>query len=196
MGSQATCSTREISVRSSSAESGGSGTSAISKSVGVSNFASFKYLNTVLCISVSVVQTEMGYVLCAFQVFDVLHLVVSLGIILAMDKFLKKAFVVAAIKFPSALFGMFCIFSILTILDSTVPAAATNLVKFFEPALLFIQRWLPLFYVPSLVVLPLSIKDIPAASGIKIFCIVGNHCFFFFLFYFLFFYYFFKASID
>lgn len=92
----------------------------------------------------------------------------SLGIILAVDKFLKKAFAAAAIKFPSALFGMFCIFSVLVILDSTVPAAAKRVMDFFEPALLFIQRWLPLFYVPSLVVLPLSVKDIPAASGIKI----------------------------
>lgn len=115
----------------------------------------------------------------ALQVFGVLHLVVSLGIILAMDKFLKQAFVAAAIKFPSALFGMFCIFSTLLILDSTVPAAATSLMNFFEPAFLFIQRWLPLFYVPSLVVLPLSVKDIPAASGIKICYIIGNSCFFF-----------------
>ncbi|KAL3635793.1 Plastidal glycolate/glycerate translocator 1, chloroplastic [Castilleja foliolosa] len=104
-----------------------------------------------------------------------LHLVVSLGIILAMDKFLKQAFVAAAIKFPSALFGMFCIFTILTVLDSTVPAVATGLMDFFQPALLFIQRWLPLFYVPSLVVLPLAVKDIPAASGLKIvFIVVGG----------------------
>ncbi|KAL0331035.1 UNVERIFIED_CONTAM: Plastidal glycolate/glycerate translocator 1, chloroplastic [Sesamum angustifolium] len=101
-------------------------------------------------------------------VVKLLHLVVSLGIILAMDKLLKKAFVAAAIKFPSALFGMFCIFTILMVLDSTVPAAATGLMNFFQPALLFIQRWLPLFYVPSLVILPLAVKDIPAASGLKI----------------------------
>ncbi|XP_059443082.1 plastidal glycolate/glycerate translocator 1, chloroplastic [Corylus avellana] len=108
-------------------------------------------------------------------VFGIAHLIVSLGIILAMDKFLKAAFVVAAIKFPSALFGMFCIFSVLVILDSTVPAVATGLMNFFEPALIFIQRWLPLFYVPSLVVLPLAVRDIPAASGIKIcFIIVGG----------------------
>ncbi|XP_057416769.1 plastidal glycolate/glycerate translocator 1, chloroplastic isoform X2 [Lotus japonicus] len=106
------------------------------------------------------------------SVFGLSHLIVSLGLIIAMDKFLKQAFVAAAIKFPSALFGMFCIFSVLIILDSTVPAAAKALMNFFEPALLFIQRWLPLFYVPSLVVLPLSVKDIPAASGIKISLIV------------------------
>ncbi|KAH9623138.1 hypothetical protein KSS87_006468 [Heliosperma pusillum] len=102
------------------------------------------------------------------QVVGVAHLVVSLGIILAMDKLLKKAFVEASIQFPSALFGMFCTFSILVILDSIVPSAASGLMNFFEPAILFIQRWLPLFYVPSLVILPLAIKDIPPASGAKI----------------------------
>lgn len=90
-----------------------------------------------------------------------------------MDKVLKKAFVAAAIKFPSALFGMFCVFTILMVLDSIVPAAATSLMNFFEPTLLFIQRWLPLFYVPSLVVLPLAVKDIPATSGAKICLIIG-----------------------
>ncbi|KAK1435944.1 hypothetical protein QVD17_01717 [Tagetes erecta] len=108
-------------------------------------------------------------------VLGVMHLVVSLGIILAMDKVLNLAFAAAAIKFPSALFGMFCIFSVLMILDVTVPAAANGLMNFFEPALMFIQRWLPLFYVPSLVVLPLSVQDIPAASGVKIcFILVGG----------------------
>ena len=107
------------------------------------------------------------------KVFATTHLLVSLGIILAADQFLKQAFVAASIKFPSALFGMFCIFSVLMILDSVVPAAATGMMNFFEPAFLFIQRWLPLFYVPSLVVLPLSVRDIPAASGVKICYIVG-----------------------
>lgn len=119
----------------------------------------------------------MFFLFC-FQTFGISHLVVSLGIILAVDKFLKKAFVAAAIKFPSALFGMFCIFSVLMILDSTIPVAATNLMNFFEPALLFIQRWLPLFYVPSLVVLPISVRDIPAASGLKICYIIGTSLFF------------------
>lgn len=83
------------------------------------------------------------------QVFGVLHWVVSLGLILAIDFLLKKAFVAASIEFPSALFGMFWI--------------------------MFIQRWLPLFYVPYLVVLPLSLKDIPPSSAIKIcFIVVGG----------------------
>ncbi|KAI9083884.1 hypothetical protein K1719_017317 [Acacia pycnantha] len=108
-------------------------------------------------------------------VFRVLHLIISLGLFFAIDMFLKKLFSAASIQFPSALFGMFCIFSALVVLDCTVPSVAMALMKFFEPAFMFIHRWLPLFYVPSLVVLPLSIKDIPAASGIKIgFIIVGG----------------------
>ncbi|KAF3790733.1 Plastidal glycolate/glycerate translocator 1 [Nymphaea thermarum] len=106
------------------------------------------------------------------KVAQILHLLVSLGIIVAMDKILKKVFISAAIKFPSALFGMFCVFSILMVLDSVVSSAAAGLMSFFEPAILFIQRWLPLFYVPSLVVLPLAVKDIPATSGAKIFFIL------------------------
>ncbi|XP_045829369.1 plastidal glycolate/glycerate translocator 1, chloroplastic isoform X1 [Trifolium pratense] len=124
-------------------------------------------------LSTKSAETDSGSTSSLTQnVFGLLHLIVSLGLFLALDQFLKKAFVAAAIKFPSALFGMFCIFSVLIILDSTVPPAAKALVNFFEPAFLFIQRWLPLFYVPSLVVLPLSVKDIPAASGIKICLIV------------------------
>ncbi|CAD5180301.1 plastidal glycolate/glycerate translocator 1, chloroplastic [Musa acuminata AAA Group] len=107
------------------------------------------------------------------SVIAILHLAVSLGTILAADKLLKQAFVAAAIKFPSALFGMFCVFSVLTVLDFAAPSAAMGLVGFFEPATLFIQRWLPLFYVPSLVVLPLAVRDVPAASGLKIFFILA-----------------------
>lgn len=100
-------------------------------------------------------------------------MVASVGILIAVDKILEQAFAVMGIQFPSALFGMFCIFSILVFLDFKFPVAATNLMNFFEPALLFIQRWLPLFYVPALVVLPISIQDIPAASGLKICFIIG-----------------------
>ncbi|XP_061343063.1 plastidal glycolate/glycerate translocator 1, chloroplastic [Gastrolobium bilobum] len=106
------------------------------------------------------------------QLFGVLHWIVSLGLILAMDILLKKGFTAASIEFPSALFGMFCIFTVLIILDFAVPSVAVALMNFFEPGLMFIQRWLPLFYVPYLVVLPLSLKDIPPPSAIKIFLII------------------------
>ncbi|KAH7444833.1 hypothetical protein KP509_02G093900 [Ceratopteris richardii] len=99
---------------------------------------------------------------------DAVHLALSLGSFIALDKLLKKGFLAAAIRFPSALFGMFSIFSLLLLLDVTKPEAASAVVNFFAPATVFIQRWLPLFYVPSLVVLPLAVKGIPTASAAKI----------------------------
>ncbi|KAM0883642.1 hypothetical protein ACQ4PT_031501 [Festuca glaucescens] len=105
------------------------------------------------------------------SVLGIAQLAVSLGLVLATDKYLKQAFVAASIKFPSALFGMFCIFSVLVVLDLAAPALAKGFMDFFEPATLFIQRWLPLFYVPSLVVLPLAVRDVPAAAGLKI-CLI------------------------
>ncbi|KAJ8426757.1 hypothetical protein Cgig2_029426 [Carnegiea gigantea] len=102
------------------------------------------------------------------NVLPKIHLIFSLGIMLAMDLLLKQAFEAAEIEFPSALFGMFCMFLVLIILDLLIPAIAVGLMSFFEPAVLFIHRWLPLFYVPSLVVLPIVVKDIPAASEFKI----------------------------
>ncbi|CAN6305732.1 unnamed protein product [Urochloa humidicola] len=101
-------------------------------------------------------------------ILGVAHLLVSLGVVLAADKFLKQAFVAASIKFPSALFGMFCVFSVLVVFDALAPALAKGFTDFFEPATLFIQRWLPIFYVPALVVLPLVVRDVPPASGLKI----------------------------
>jgi len=51
---------------------------------------------------------------------------------------------------------------------TTFADAASKVESFFSPAILFIQRWLPLFYVPSLVVVPIAVKGIPAVVGAKI----------------------------
>jgi hypothetical protein len=41
---------------------------------------------------------------------------------------------------------------------------AEAVMAFFAPALDWIQRWLPLFYVPSLIMLPLALRDIAGAA--------------------------------
>lgn len=97
-----------------------------------------------------------------------LHLAFSLGAFLALDKYLKSMFLANAIRFPSALFGMLSLFLLLTTLSAVSTGAANKVEAFFSPAILFIQRWLPLFYVPSLVVVPLAVKGIPASEGVKI----------------------------
>lgn len=100
------------------------------------------------------------------------QLVVSLGILVAADKLVEQAFAAASIKFPSALFAMFCVFALLLLLP---PSLANGFMAFFDPATVFIHRWLPLFFVPSLVVLPLAVRDVSPASALKILFITCNN---------------------
>jgi hypothetical protein len=56
---------------------------------------------------------------------------------------------------------MFGIIAVLLTLDRVSKDSAERLLGFFNPALNWVQRWLPLFYVPTLVVLPLAVRSIP-----------------------------------
>lgn len=60
----------------------------------------------------------------------------------------------------SCVAGMFIIISTLLALDRCSEDGADRLLTFFNPALNWIQRWLPLFYVPTLVVLPVALEGI------------------------------------
>lgn len=64
----------------------------------------------------------------------------------------------------SCVTGMFTIISSLAIIEKVSPAKAEKLVRWFDPAILWIQRWLGAFYVPALAVLPLTIQGIEGAS--------------------------------
>lgn len=59
---------------------------------------------------------------------------------------------------------MFTIITALVIMDWTAPQKAEALVRWFDPAILWIQRWLGAFYVPSLAMLPLTIQGIAGKS--------------------------------
>ena len=55
---------------------------------------------------------------------------------------------------------MFGIILALCALQLVAEERAESVASFFSPALDWIQRWLPLFYVPSLVVLPIALQGI------------------------------------
>ena len=59
---------------------------------------------------------------------------------------------------------MFTIITALAIMDRASPQKAEELVRWFDPAILWIQRWLGAFYVPSLAILPLTIQGIAGES--------------------------------
>ena len=79
----------------------------------------------------------------------------SLGAIVGADMLLRRAFLARAIPFPSSLAGMLGLFSGLCALQGAKPKAATAVFDFASPGCAFISRWLALFFVPNLVVLPL-----------------------------------------
>jgi len=107
---------------------------------------------------------------------EYLQLWVGLGILYVVDYFMKGAFLSAGIKFPSSLVGMFAITGLLIVMGEK---AAAQVRGFFAPALNWIAKWLPLFYVASLVTLPLALKglsgdELAKIMGILSFGMVGT----------------------
>jgi hypothetical protein len=65
--------------------------------------------------------------------------------------------------------GMFIIIGSLLALEGIFSSKGADAVMdVFAPAINWIQRWLPLFYVPSLVIVPLALKGI-AGVALKLF---------------------------
>ena len=81
--------------------------------------------------------------------------VASLAGIIAVDIALRRTFVARAIPFPSSLAGMLGLFGSLCTMQAIRPALAGTVVRAAAPGCAFISRWLALFFVPNLVVLPL-----------------------------------------
>lgn len=94
----------------------------------------------------------------------------GLGILYAVDFCSKKAFLEAGIKFPSSLVGMFAIAALLMAVGEKT---AGTVRAFFTPALNWIAKWLPIFYVASLVCLPLGLKGLTSNELVKMIVILG-----------------------
>jgi putative effector of murein hydrolase LrgA (UPF0299 family) len=88
------------------------------------------------------------------------QLLISLASLYYLDQGIKVLFTQYAIKFPSALAGMFGVFALLCVVGDKT---ADKILGWYNPALNWIARWLPLFYVPALVTLPLALNGIPGA---------------------------------
>ncbi|GBF88340.1 plastidal glycolate glycerate translocator, chloroplastic [Raphidocelis subcapitata] len=96
---------------------------------------------------------------------EYLQLWVGLGSLFYLDQTIKGALVSAGIKFPSALAGMFGVFALLCLVGDK---SAGKILGIYGPALNWIARWLPLFYVPALVTLPLALTGIPGGDLARI----------------------------
>lgn len=93
-----------------------------------------------------------------FAILPWLQLWATLASLYYTDMAIKGVLTQYAIKFPSALVGMFGVFGLLCAVGDNM---ANKILTFYGPALNWIARWLPIFYVPALVTLPLALQGIP-----------------------------------
>eukprot|EP00899_Mesostigma_viride_P025354 jgi/Mesvir1/6002/Mv00750-RA.1 len=67
-------------------------------------------------------------------------------------------------KFPAPLVGMFALFGALTGLNAVSPPVARSIISFLKPGTDLLVKWLPIFFVTPLVVLPLAVNKIPSLA--------------------------------
>lgn len=86
------------------------------------------------------------------------------------DVGIKAALKTAGITFPGPLIGMFgVVLALLAVGDQT----AEKTLAWFGPSLQWIAKWLPLFYVASLVTLPLNLSGIAGESHLHTLLLLG-----------------------
>ena len=85
-----------------------------------------------------------------------------------VDKGLAAVFKANHIHFPAPLAGMFLIIGTLTALNAASPRACEAVFDAFRPALGWINRWIPCFYAPNLIMLPLALRGYAALDLWKI----------------------------
>ena len=101
------------------------------------------------------------------------QLALTVGSLFALDKTLEHALCAAGVKFPSALVGMFATLVVLLAAERIAGEDTANAMKgAFAPALSWITSWLPVFYVPSLVVIPLVVTKIAPSALVKVLSII------------------------
>ena len=103
-----------------------------------------------------------------------MHWGAAIGAFYVANDVLYKGFSAAGINFPASLVGMFGILGGLWTLSAVGQGAmAGSIVAAAAPALKWITRYLPVFYVPALVVLPLAVEKLSGAELGKITAVLG-----------------------
>lgn len=98
----------------------------------------------------------------------------GMGSLFLIDKAINILFKSNGISFPSSLAAMSSVFIGLSTLYKFAPKSAEFISKSFDPAVSFIKVWLPLFFVPPLVVLPLKMNLIKGMELQLIFLLLAG----------------------
>lgn len=75
---------------------------------------------------------------------------------IGLEQGVKKIFAKQGIKFPTSLGGCIVLFFGLLVLDLFVPGSGKSLYEALGPATALLTKWLPVFFVPGLAMLPLA----------------------------------------
>lgn len=74
---------------------------------------------------------------------------------------------------PSSTVCMLLAVAALLAIDRADPGMAKTTTQFFAPAVEIIQRWMPLFYTPALVMMSVVGQKILVEEGVKLVALVG-----------------------
>jgi hypothetical protein len=79
------------------------------------------------------------------------------AVIMALiERGFNKFFVTKGIKFPSSLAGCIALFFSLLLADGVSPGLGESMFAFLTPGSVLLAKWLPVFFVPGLALLPLA----------------------------------------
>ena len=84
-----------------------------------------------------------------------------------IEKAVKKGLSAAKIDFPGQLAACIVLFGFLLLVETVSPALANGIFSALTPGSALLAKWLPVFFVPGLVLLPLS-KPIGGALEVRI----------------------------
>ncbi|GMH36365.1 hypothetical protein BSKO_04233 [Bryopsis sp. KO-2023] len=98
----------------------------------------------------------------------------SVGTLFLLDQGLASCFHDLGWTFPSPLAGMFLILATLWLLADAMGFESGMMLAFFQPGIDWVQKWLPLFYLAPLVVLPRQLASFSGADLLSIFFVVST----------------------
>eukprot|EP00536_Pseudo-nitzschia_multiseries_P010027 jgi/Psemu1/258664/estExt_Genewise1Plus.C_2940005 len=73
-----------------------------------------------------------------------------------IERIVNKFFVNAGVKFPAQLGGCGILFAFLVLADAVVPGCGNAIFEYLTPGTTLLTKWLPVFFVPGLAMLPLA----------------------------------------
>jgi len=101
----------------------------------------------------------------------------SVGMLVAIDVAFKKAFAALNITFPASLAGMLVVFGGLVAMDRVNPASADKLYSLVNPGAKYLTLWMPIFFAPNLITLPLAPPVAPSDMlRLLLVTVVGFFC--------------------